>query len=432
MAVDETMVSARPRQPVVHRTWTPARVAVAAAVVLGALAVRLTFFQYQSGDYTAYFGQWYQFIDQHGHFAALKYDFANYNVPYLYLLAILTYTPIPALYGIKLVSVVFDLLLAFFTCRIVALRRPGTWWPLLAAALVLYLPTVVMNSSLWGQADAIYSAFAVGGMYFLLRRRPWLACLFFGLAFSFKLQVIFLFPVLLLLVLRRRVPWRALLLIPGVYLVLDVPALLAGANVHTLLTVYVDEANAYDQLTLNASNAYQFLGTVSDTTLFKGIGIALTGSLLVALILPVVGRRVEMTPTRIVLASAVSAVLVPFFLPAMHERYFYLADTLTVIAAFYLPKRLWALPVLEQFASAFSYAPFLLQTAHAGNGPADGGGFRGATPSGGGVGGGGGGGGVPTATLVSFPILSTAMLAALVLVVWTAIQDFRRPTPVTG
>lgn len=386
-----------------------ARIAVVAVVVLGALAIRLMFFQFESGDYTAYFGQWYQFIDQHGHFAALRYDFANYNEPYLYLLVLLSYTPLPSLYAIKLISVVFDLLLGFFAYRIVELRRPGTWWPLLAGALVLYLPTVVMNSSVWGQADAIYSAFAVGGVYFALRRRPWLACLFFGLAFSFKLQAIFVFPVLVLLVLRRVVPWRALLLIPGVYLLLDVPALIAGASPHDLLTVYLTEANTYDELTLNAPNVYQYLGTVTDTTAVRTVGIALTGLLLFLLILPVAARRVELTPTRIVLATAVSTVLVPFFLPAMHERYFYLADAFTVLAAFHLPRRLWALPVLEQFASAFSYAPFLTQTGRRG-------------------GGGGFGGGVPSGTIVGFPILSTAMLAALVLVVWTAIQDFRRPT----
>ena len=69
---------------------------------------------------------------------------------------------------------------------------------------------------------------------------------------------------------------------------------------------------------------------------------------------------------------------------------------LTVIAACYLPRRLWALPVLEQFASAFSYAPFLRM--------ADGG-----------------------STLVGFTWLAAAMLTALVLVTWTTIQEFRQP-----
>jgi Gpi18-like mannosyltransferase len=394
-----------------------ARAVVIAAVVCCALVVRFAFADFRSGDYDAFVSQWYAFIAQHGGFGALKYDFANYNVPYLYLLALLTYTPIPALYGIKLISVVFDLLLAFFAYRIVALRRPGTWWPVVAGAVVLFLPTVVMNSSVWAQADAIYSAFSLGAVYFVLRRRPWLACVFFGLALSFKLQAVFLFPVLVLLVARRRIPWPALLLVPGVYLLMDVPALLVGANLRSLLSVYVTETGTYNQLTLNAPNIYQFLGNVGHTATIKALGIELTGLLLLALIVPVVVKRIELTPTRIVLASAVCAVLVPFVLPSMHERYFYLADALTVVAAFYLPRRLWALPVLEQFASAFSYAPFLLATGGGGG------------TGGGGAGGGGfGGGGLATDTLVSFPILAAAMLAALALVVWTAIQDFRGVT----
>jgi Gpi18-like mannosyltransferase len=398
-AVESTVQTAPPDPAMDHRRTGVARGVVIAALVCCALLVRLGFADFRSGDYDAFVSQWYQFISQHGGFGAFRYDFANYNVPYLYLLTLFTYTPMPALYAVKLISVAFDLLLAFFAYRIVALRRPGTWWPVVAGGVVLLLPTVVMNSAVWAQADAIYSAFSLGAVYFVLRRRPWLACLFFGLALSFKLQAVFLFPVLLLLVLRRRIPWAALLMVPGVYLLLDVPALLAGANVHDLLTVYVSETGTYDQLTLNAPNVYQFLGDVGHTAMIKAVGIELTGLLLLAFIVPLVVRRIELTPTRIVLASALCAVLVPFFLPAMHERYFYLADALTVVAACYLPRPLWVLPVLEQFASAFSYAPFLRAS-------------------------GGGGGGLATGTLVSFPVLAAVMLAALVLVTWVAVREF--------
>jgi len=223
-------------------------------------------------------------------------------------------------------------------------------------------------------------------------------------------------------------------------------------------------------LTLNAPNIYQYFSTTTSTVLRYG-GIALTGILLLALIIPVVARRVELTPTRIVLAATVSALLVPYFLPAMHERYFYLADTLTVLSAFYLPRKLWALPILEQFASVFSYLPFLLMTTGAGRG---GGGARGTFPGGrgrfpaggfpgggfpgggntgqaptlptpgtgslpggaggfrGGAGGRGGfgGGGGSANTVVSFTILSTVMLLALLLAVWVAVREFRRIDPV--
>ncbi|HEX3815004.1 MAG TPA: hypothetical protein VHX59_19395 [Mycobacteriales bacterium] len=438
----------------------PRAVAVAAIVVV-AIMVRAQFFDFRSGDYTAYVGQWYSYIAAHGGFHALKDNFANYNVPYLYLLAILTYTPVSALLGVKLISVAFDLVLAFFVYRIVGLRHPATWWPVVAGAVVLLLPTVVLNSSMWGQADSIYSSFGIGGLYFLLRRRPWLAMLFFGLAFAFKLQIVFIFPLLLLLALRRYIPWRVLPVIPAVYVVLDLPAILLGASPHDLLTVYSGQTETYSQLTLNAPNVYQYLGDGGDVHLLRDVGIVVTGVLLLALMVPVVVRRLALTPTRIVLAATVSVVVVPYFLPSMHERYFYLADALVVISAFYVPRRLWPLPILEQFASLFSYLPFLLMSTGGGRDPggfggggrAEGapgqggagfrppggttqggiagqrsGGFPGAgsgRPAGGGGATGGGFGGMASHTVISFTILSTVMLIAVLLVVAMAIREFR-------
>jgi Gpi18-like mannosyltransferase len=432
------------------RRWDWRLVLLAAAVLL-ALAVRAYLFRYQTAD-AGIFQSWYQYIAQHGHFAALKDDFANYNEPYLYLLVALTYVPVPALIGIKAIAVAFDLLLATFTFLIVRLRYPTGWLPAVAAIVVLFLPTVVLNSSFWGQVDAGYASLGLAGLYFLLRRRPWLACLFLGLALAFKQQIVFLFPLLLLLAARRYLPWRSLLLIPLVVVLLDVPALLVGARLTDLVSVYPSQTNLYQSLSLNAPNIYQYLGVAGatgDSAILRYLGIGVTGAVVVALVALVTLRRIELTPTRIVMASAVSVLLVPFLLPAMHERYFYLADGLAVIAAFYLPRPLWALPILEQFASVFSYLPFLLATSGFGRSPGPGAGTR--TVVGGGrihgkpgaghpgqvlIGDGAAGHAVPAGShgmvagmqqhsLIDFRILATVMLAALVLALWMAVRQFR-------
>ncbi|MFD1045624.1 glycosyltransferase 87 family protein, partial [Kibdelosporangium lantanae] len=331
---------------------------VAAVVIVVAVVVRVSLYDFESGDYRAFFAQWYTFIKSNGGFSALRYQFADYNVPYLYLIALLTYLPVPVLAGVKTISVLGDLLLAFYVFRLVALRYPRGWTPFAAAAVVALLPTVVMNSSMWGQCDSIYSAFAVGGLYYAVRSRPWLACVFFGLALAFKLQAIFLLPVLAVLVLRRKVPWPALLAIPAVVLAMDVPALLVGADPGDLLSVYTNQVGEYSQLTLNAANVYQLF---SFDTSVRTLGVFVTGVLVIGLIAYPVFRNVRLTVFHAVLLGAVFAVLVPYFLPAMHERYFYLADALSVVVAFYRPRTLGPVPVLVQFASAFSYAPFLLQ-----------------------------------------------------------------------
>ena len=68
-------------------------------------------------------------------------------------------------------------------------------------------------------------------------------------------------------------------------------------------------------------------------------------------------KRPLSTPEIVVLATTV-VLAVPFFLPEMHERYFYLADVLTIVMAFYV-RRYWPVAVLVSACSLLSYAPFL-------------------------------------------------------------------------
>ncbi|GAA3439104.1 hypothetical protein GCM10018954_087240 [Kutzneria kofuensis] len=155
--------------------------------------------------------------------------------------------------------------------------------------------------------------------------------------------------------------------------------------------------------------------------------------------------------------------LVPYFLPAMHERYFFLADALTVVAAFYLPRKLWALPVSGAVRVVLRLPAVLMGTGGGfggGRGRRPGGGFRGGT-------GGSGSGGFPALgrpwlwrlwrlwrsptgwrcpgfrrvrgrrlrrrrvnpSLVDMRILATAMLGALALALWVTVREFRcQPT----
>jgi Gpi18-like mannosyltransferase len=361
-----------------RRATDPAVMSLAAAttvVVVVALSVRMLLLPSESEDYRTFLDPWYLHIVIFGGFRALADpSFSDYNVPYLYLLAALTYLPLPALVGIKWVSTLFDLVLAYYTFRIVLLLRPTRPWDALgAAAAVLFLPTVVTNSGWWGQCDSIFTAFLVGGVHYVLRYRPWWACTFFGIALAFKFQAVFLFPLLLVLVLVGRVPWRSLLAVPAAYLALDVPALVLGADPGQLLTVYARQTNAYPFLTVNAPSAYQFVSVPGNTDSVRRAGVLVAGTLVALLIglavwslrrgrrgVPAAGLGAPgLTDSRIVLLATSSAIVVPFLLPSMHERYFYVADVLTVIAAFRLPRQLWYVPVLVQLASFGSYLKYV-------------------------------------------------------------------------
>jgi Gpi18-like mannosyltransferase len=191
-------LQAKPLTPGIQKL---ARCAIGILFLL-AIALRISLYHIETSDYSVFLSRWYDFIQTHGGFAALKYNFSNYNPPYLYLLALAAYTPIPKLVAIKTISVVFDAVLALFAYLILDLRYKHSLVPLIGALVVVFAPTIFINSAAWGQCDAIYTAFCLGSLYFLLKGRPAWACVFFALAISFKLQAIFFLPVLLMLLLK--------------------------------------------------------------------------------------------------------------------------------------------------------------------------------------------------------------------------------------
>ena len=373
------------------------RWAVIGAILTVGLVIRYQFVDVTTMDYSNFISRWYSTLDEQG-FSAFKTKFADYNYPYLYLLWMLTVAHIPSLIGAKALSVAFDVVLAFFAYRIVALRSPSFWIRALAFGLIFLLPSVIANSSYWGQADAIYSACALGGVYFLLRSDPitrgnaiW-ACVFFGLAISFKLQAVFVVPILLWLLVRRAIPWYSLLAIPAVFVALEVPAIVAGAPVSTALSVYLNQTDSYKSLTLGAANLYQLIPISGDVSWLAHLGIAAAATVILAFLGWSVYKRPPVTRETILVVATASAVIVPFLLPSMHERYFYTAEILTVVLAFYLPMRYWIIPILVQAAAIGVYHSSLSGEQGHGGMPGQGGGYRpqggpgGATPPQGGQG----------------------------------------------
>ena len=210
------------------------------ALLVAAMVIRWQFVDFQSGDYRAFLDRWYAYLAENGGFAALQDgSFSNYNTPYLALLAITTYLPVPEIVAIKAISVIFDVALAGFAYKIIgALRPTSRWLPTLAFGAVIMLPTVIMNSSVWAQCDAIYVTFCLGSVYFLIKKRPWLASAFFGIAFAFKLQAIFFLPVLVVVLIINRHRLRTLLAAPVAFLACLTPALIAGRSLLSQLSVY--------------------------------------------------------------------------------------------------------------------------------------------------------------------------------------------------
>lgn len=321
-----------------------------------AMLIRLKFFPHASSDYYEFLQGWFNTIRFNGGFAAVGQNFGDYTPPYYYILALLSYIPGRDLYLIKAFSCLTDVLMAYGVLRIVRLKY-DEFWGEIAYAITLFLPSVVINSSVWAQCDSIYTALLLACLYYLLTDRPNRAVLAYSIAFTFKLQSIFLAPFLLLLLLKQKIKWRSVLILPITYLVLILPAVLMGGNLWDLLTVYVRQTGEYQQLSLNFPNLYIWFPQDAPGYIGK-IAVLFAGAVVLGTLIFLWRKKFTLSNNMIVSLSLFYLMLVPYFLPYMHDRYYYPADLFSLVFAFYYPEKFYV-PIITVLSSTYAALRFL-------------------------------------------------------------------------
>jgi len=309
-------------------------------------------------DMKGFLFNWYDEMVLAG-FSSLGKAFSNYTPPYLYLLGLAaSLSFLPKIVAIKLISILFDLINAVVVYKILELKYPQKIFALLGSAGFLLLPTILLNSAYWGQADAIYTCFLLVCIYFLLTERPLLSMISFGISFSFKAQSIFLLPFLVLYTIKKRTPWFYFGVVPGIYFLMMIPAMAAGRSFWDLITIYLNQVNSYRYLTLSSPNLYVFIpNDLYDISVKIG---TLVTVLVIGAWVSIYTRRIKTHSLEVMVICALASVaLVPFFLPKMHDRYFYPADILSLLTAFYVSGA-WTLALGYQIISGMVYVIFLL------------------------------------------------------------------------
>ena len=167
-----------------------------------------------------------------------------------------------------------------------------------------------------------------------------------------------------------------------------VPALIAGRPFFDALSVYANQSMGqyYDRLTYNAPNLYLFFpmlgfsnsqeftwmryieGVDKDAVnayLHADLMPALqTAALYACILLTLIAviywliHHREVTPPMTLCFALFFAIFLPFVMPKIHERYFYLADMLSILYAARRADRRFV-PLLVVGASLVSYLPYL-------------------------------------------------------------------------
>ncbi len=331
-----------------------------------AVQLRIALLDFKSLDYFASLKPWYLAIKGEG-FAVFATDFSTYNPPYLYLLYLVArlFPDLPTEAAVKLPSLVSDFVCALVVFLIVRTQRPKRpSLPYLAAFAVLFAPTVVLNSAFWGQADSIFAAAILACVLALGIRRPIPAMLLFGIALAFKLQSIFLLPMLLAMTLTGHIPWKAWVSIPVILVLAVLPSWVAGRPFSELLGVYVYQTSQFEFITMNAPSIF---GLVPDTkrifNLLLTPGIIFGGGVALVWFTLLVRGRNPIQGSLIAKVALATMLLIPLCLPKMHERYFFPADVLAICVAFLEPA-LFLVPMVVVGVSFLSYQPFLFERTY--------------------------------------------------------------------
>lgn len=343
-------------------------------IVVLAAAVRLVFLDAKFPDYIVCLKPWVEAFREYGGIKGLAYEIGNYTPSYMHFLMIFSYFDIEPLYLIKGLAIFMDFVLAFVTAVFLTKGRSKQAF-ISTFSIVLMIPTVIANSGVWGQCDNFYTTFIIAALYFSMKdieKVIWknskfsitlktedAVMIFIGIAFSFKLQTIFLLPVLAILFLKKRWRMTSLLWVPAVYAVTILPSLLAGRGLKDLLTIYFRQTGDFTELTLAYPNIYDLWQNQDFASQFSGLCMIFCGMGLVLVVYYLYNHTFFIGVEFLSLFTCFSVMFITYFLPHMHDRYGYIADILSIYVLLY-DKRKAPVPFLLIIISMMTYARSLL------------------------------------------------------------------------
>lgn len=183
--------------------------------------------------------------------------------------------------------------------------------------------------------------------------------LFLGIAFSFKLQTIFVLPVLVTLYLQKEWKLRALLWIPVVYCITLIPSFIAGRGVINMLTIYTRQTSDFKELNLVFPNIYSFWQFEQLGEQLSLFCILFCGMGLVFMVYWFYHHKCVIDGEWLCLYLAVSVMFITYLLPHMHDRYAYLAEIVLLIYVWKKNQKIW-IPIAANLIAMASYMKTLL------------------------------------------------------------------------
>lgn len=352
-------------------------------VTIVALIARYCFVTYPSGDSVWFIlDGWENDIRYMGFSSFWQVD-SDYSPIYLFMLALLLLIPDGkqisiSLYGttytffenrmiaLKTVYFLFTVAAAFAIYLIVKLLTKSKGKGVIAYCITLALPTLFVNSALWGNSDIIYVTFLLYSVYFFLKGTKYsdiFAYMFLGFAFANKMQAIFVMPFVIYFIVRRKAKLYRVIYAFLAFFITLVPCYFCGAGFLDPFAYLAKQFNGYNNLSLGAATIWKFL-ELQDAEMVKKyatwISVLLVGVMLVIVYFRNIKLEDKHASFKVFFLLTMTTA---FVLPRLHERYFLLIEILTIVYAI-IDKKKWYLPVLSQVGGAICYYHYMTGYKH--------------------------------------------------------------------
>lgn len=345
-------------------------------MIVVALGIRIVLayltLDFRTSDYNKHLSTWYDEIYTMGGLPALREQVGNYGILYQFLICLMTYLPISSLAAYKLLSMIFDILLAIanglFVYELCDDRSRSERYlsAVCGGMIALLLPTVILNSSVWSQCDSIYTTFAVLSVLCLCKQYDIAAFALFGIAISFKLQAVFVMPVLLFIAFMRRELHYLVVSVISWY-VTCIPGFLAGRSLLSPLTIYQNQAEQYKAMTMNFPSLWVL--SSGDYGKWGSAAILGTAAILAIYMLAILyryrGQYERLTARSVLEITCLFAWTCVEFLPCMHERYSYCLEILLLVLVMIEHRYLLCL-LIEEGEILMRYRSYLYEGGDAG------------------------------------------------------------------
>ena len=346
-----------------------------AVAAIAGLAIRWAGRYFVSEDMTFCLIPWFEQIKSAGGLSALSSQVGDYGLFFQTLISLMTYISLPAVMQYKLLSTVFDVVLALLVGAMYRdVRAEGmkglpdsaraeqasrirlqSW---LVSAAVWLLPTVMLNSSYWGQCDSMYASCCLATLYLLLRGSFAGAFALLGLAFACKLQAVFILPIIgVYYLVSKRFSLLWVLLSVAVMWLSGIVAFGYGRSLLSPILIYSGQVGHYQEMYMGFPSLWMLVG--NDYWSMRWLAIILTVVVMaVGLWYCLCRKRVVLDGSRFYAVAAWFMWSMLVFLPSMHDRYAYLLDLMLLLMAC-MDRRFLKYAIVAIVTSLYYYGIYL-------------------------------------------------------------------------